>query len=82
MYPHGLDIRRVHPHGHVRVAGATFFVSEALAGEDVACVPFADRILVIYRHMYVRELHPRRHQSVPLMQPVDRAWPMTANSHV
>jgi len=66
----------------VRVAGQAFFVSEALAGEDVACLPFADRILVIYRHMYVRELHPRRHQSVPLMQPVENQWPMTTDSPV
>ena len=82
IYPDGLDIRRVHDQGHVRVAGQAFFVSEALAGEDVACLPFADRILVIYRHMYVRELHPRRHQSVPLMQPVEAEWPMTASPHV
>jgi len=79
IYPDGLDIRRVHDQGHVRLAGQAFFVSEALAGEDVACLPFADRILVIYRHMYVRELHPRRHQSVPLMQPVEAEWPMTAS---
>ena len=82
IYPNGLDIRRVHHQGHVRVAGQAFFVSEALAGEDVACLPLADRILVIYRHMYVRELHPRRHQSVPLMQPVEAEWPMTASPHV
>ena len=82
IYPDGLDIRRVHDQGHVRLAGQAFFVSEALAGEDVACLPFADRILVIYRHMFVRELHPRRHQSVPLMQPVEAEWPMTATPHV
>jgi len=82
IYPNGLDIRRVHPQGHVRVAGQAFFVSEALAGEDVACLPLADRILVIYRHMYVRELHPHRHHSVPLMQPVEAEWPMTASPHV
>jgi hypothetical protein len=61
----------VHPRGGIQLAGDTYFVSEALGGEDVACVPLADRILVIYRHMYVRELHPRQRQSVPLMQPVD-----------
>jgi len=74
-YPDGLEIRRVHQRGLIRVAGADYFVSEALAGEDVACVPLADRILVIYRHMYVRELHPRRHHSVPLMQPLEGSWP-------
>jgi transposase InsO family protein len=81
-YPAGLEIRRVHQTGTIRVAGTTYFVSEALGGEDVACVPLADRILVIYRHMYVRELHPRRRQSVSLMQPVEGAWPLAASPNV
>ena len=81
-YPDGLEVRRVHRRGLIRVAGEDYFVSEALAGEDVACVPLATRILVIYRHMYVRELHPRRRQSLPLMQPVDGAWPTAASPDV
>ena len=72
----------MHPRGVSQLAGDSYFVSEALGGEDVACVPLADRILVIYRHRYVRELHPRRHQSVPLMQPIDGAWPIPASPHV
>jgi transposase InsO family protein len=76
VYPRGLDIRRVHATGMIRVAGDAYFVSEALGGEDVACLPLADRILVIYRHMYVRELHPRRRQSLTLMQPLAHAWPL------
>jgi transposase InsO family protein len=82
MYPAGLEIRRVHAQGSIRVAGRTYFISEALDGEDVACVPLEDRILVMYRHMYVRELHPRGHRSIPLMQPADGAWPIAANSDV
>ena len=78
-YPEGLDIRRVQRTGAIRIGGEAYFISEALADEDVACVPLANRILVIYRHMYVRELHPRQRQSVPLMQPVEGAWPMTAS---
>lgn len=77
-YPAGLEIRRVQRTGVIQVAGHAYFVSEALGGEDVACVPLADRLLVLYRHMYVRELHPRRRQSVALMQPVDEAWPTPA----
>jgi transposase InsO family protein len=82
VYPDGLSIRRVQRHGTIRLASEAYFVSEALAGEDVACLPLADRILVIYRHMYVRELHPRRRQSVPLMQPVEEAWPLVASPGV
>lgn len=74
-YPAGLDLRRVHPRGTIQVGGTTYFISEALGGEQVACVPLADRILVIYRHMYVRELHPGRRASIPLLQPLDAAPP-------
>jgi hypothetical protein len=74
-YAPGLAVRRVAPIGQIWYEGRVYFVSEALKGEDVACVPFQDRVLVIYRHMYVRELHPRTGQSVPLMQPVDEPWP-------
>ncbi|HET9271915.1 MAG TPA: hypothetical protein VFO31_27240, partial [Vicinamibacterales bacterium] len=81
-YPAGLEIRRVNPRGLIRVAGDDYFVSEALGGEDVACVPLANRILVIYRHMYVRELHPRQRRSVPLMQPVQGEWPLAATPDV
>ena len=81
-YPAGLEIRRVHQTGVIRVGGHVYFVSEALGGEDVACVPLADRILVLYRRMYVRELHPRRHQSVALMQPIDETWPLAAAPNV
>lgn len=74
-YAPGLVVRRVAAIGQIRYAGRVYFVSEALKGEDVACVPFQDRVLVSYRHMYVRELHPRTGHSVPLMQPVDEPWP-------
>jgi len=74
-YPADLVIRRVQPIGQIHYEGRLYFVSEALKGDEVACVPFQNRVLVLYRHMYVRELHPRTGQSVPLMQPVDAPWP-------
>ena len=82
IYPTGLEIRRVHHTGMIQVGGDSYFVSEALRGEDVACVPHVDRLLVMYRHMYVRELLPRRRQSVPLMQPVTGEWPAAPGPQV
>lgn len=75
IYPTGLEVRRVRGNGQITVGGIGYFVSFALDGEEVACVPYEDRLLVTYRHMYVRELHPRTRQSVMLMQPVDHPWP-------
>jgi transposase InsO family protein len=71
-YPADVTVRRVAPTGLIRWQGGGYFVSEALQGEDVACVPHDDRLLVQYRHMYVRELHLRTGTSVPLMQPIAR----------
>jgi transposase InsO family protein len=80
-YPGELEIRRVHATGMIHYQRRTFFVSEALRGEDVACTPIAgDRVLVRYRHMYVRELHLHTRRSVPLMQPLRGPWPTAASS--
>jgi hypothetical protein len=77
-YPLGLEIYRVRPNGRIHYRHHAYFVSEALRGEDVACLPVADRVLVAYRHMYVRELHLRTRRSVPLLEPVVGAWPTNA----
>lgn len=71
-YPADVPVRRIAATGLLHWQGRGYFVSEALRGEDVACVPHDDRLLVQYRHMYVRELHLRTRTSVPLMQPLDR----------
>jgi transposase InsO family protein len=82
IYSPGLAIRRITTIGQVHFSGRVYFVSEALQGEDVACIPHDDRVLVMYRHMYVRELHPRQGTSVALMQPVTGEWPVNAGSDV
>jgi hypothetical protein len=79
-YPTGLETRRVQPCGIIHWAGTSHFVSQALRGERVACVVVDDRVLVIYRHMYVRELHPRSRRSIPLLEPVIGTWPAHPSS--
>jgi len=69
-YAPGSDVRRVNSQGSVWYGTRRFFVSEALAGEDVACGVLNRRVLVTYRHMMVRELHLGSGRSVPLWQPV------------
>jgi hypothetical protein len=77
-YPAGAETRRVQPCGIIHWGGTWHFVSQALRGERVACAVIGDRVLVIYRHMYVRELHPRSRRSVPLLEPVVGTWPVEA----
>jgi transposase InsO family protein len=63
IYPVGAEVRQVRGNGQITLAGFSYFISEALQGEEVACLPHDDRVLVMYRHMYVRELHPRRRKA-------------------
>jgi len=67
-YPAGSDVRHVAANGRLWYGSHQFFISEALAGAQVACTPFARRVLVRYRHMFVRELHPRTGRSVSLLR--------------
>jgi transposase InsO family protein len=69
-YPAGSAVHRVNRQGSVWYGHRRFFVSEALAGEDVACAVLKRRVLVTYRQMLVRELHLSTGQSVPLWHPV------------
>jgi transposase InsO family protein len=79
-YPQGSEVRAVTAAGLIAWHGASYFVSEALAGEEVACVPHAHRLLIRYREMYVREVHPRTQRSVPLLQAVHRLPAATADT--
>lgn len=74
-YPEGSDVRRVDHVGAIAHQGRRLFVSQALCGEPVACIRLKQRLLVVFRHMYVRELSLRSGRSRSLWQPVDAAGP-------
>ena len=71
LYPSGSDVYRVDRNAMITYDGRRYFVGEALIGDRVACVRLAARVLVIYRHMYVRELHLASGRSRTLLQPAD-----------
>jgi hypothetical protein len=66
----------------VHYNAALYYVSEALHGEDIGCVPLADSdgVLVTYRHMIVREWRLRSRHSVALLQPIENEWPANATA--
>lgn len=55
-YPSGSDVRRVNANGTIAEAGRKWFVCEALAGQRVRVERFDEKLLVSYRHMYIREI--------------------------
>lgn len=79
-YPPGSAVYRVDRNAMITVAGGRFFVAEALVGEEVACQRLADRILVLYRDVYVRELNLRTGRTRSLLRPMDAAGAVDAQN--
>jgi transposase InsO family protein len=67
VYPLGLEVHRVDQTGSIRVEGRRYFVCQALATHEVGCQRFDHRVLVRYRHLYIREIHLRTGHSRPLL---------------
>ncbi len=79
-YPAGSDVHRVDANAMISYRGRRFFVGEALIGEEVACTCLAERVLVTFRHMWVRELELRTGRTQSLLRPVDAAGPADAKN--
>jgi len=79
-YPSGSDVHRVDQNAMIAYQGQRFFVSEALIGEQVACTRLGPRVLVTYRHMYVRELELASGRTRSLLRPMDAAGPADAQN--
>lgn len=71
VYPTGAQVYRLNSAGCLTYGDRRYFVCEALANEEVWCQPFADRVLVTYRHMHIREIDLSTKRTRPLVQPVD-----------
>jgi transposase InsO family protein len=71
-YPTGGFVRTLNSAGVLDLTSARYFVCEALAGKPVWCREYDHRILVTYRHMYVREIDRRTGTTQPVVAPVER----------
>jgi transposase InsO family protein len=66
-YPSGSDVRRVNANGAIAEAGRKWFVCEALGGQQVRVERFDGKLLVSYRHMYIREIDLQRNTTQALV---------------
>jgi transposase InsO family protein len=66
VYPDVLQTAAVSRLGYLRVAGAAYLLSEALAHQHIGYLPLPDRILVAFRHMWVAELDLTTRRTRPL----------------
>jgi transposase InsO family protein len=71
-YPMGAEVRRLNASGVLDLPGHRFFVCEALAGKEVWCRRIEHRVLVTYRHMYVREIDLLTGRTSPIVRPANR----------
>jgi transposase InsO family protein len=59
-YPADSDVRRLNLGGMLNEQGRRWFICEALAGQRVRVERFDGKLLVSYRHMYIREVDLER----------------------
>jgi len=70
-YPVGATVIKLNPQGSFDYWRRRYFVSEALAGQHVQLERLPDKIVVRFRHMYVREINQTTGRSVTLLLPAD-----------
>lgn len=68
-YPDGSVVKRISRQGFVYYRSREYFVCEALANEPVWLRQIEHRVLVTYRHMYIRELNTRTGVTLPVLRP-------------
>ncbi len=66
-YPNGSEVRRLNGQGLLHEGGGRWFVCEALAGQRVRIERIDGKVLVSYRHMYIREIDLQHGSTRPLV---------------
>lgn len=66
-YPTGVAVHRVDHTGSISTGGVRHFVCQALASQWVGSQQVDHRLLIRYRHLYVREIDLRTRHSRPLI---------------
>lgn len=69
-YPPGSEVHTLNSQGSLVSSRGRIFVCHALAGEEVSCQRFEQRILVSYRHMQVREIDLATGRTTSVVRPV------------
>ena len=69
-YPEGADVRWVTDAGNLAYKGRQYYACKALAEERVWCRKIENRLLVTYRHMYIREIDLDTGRTTAVVRPV------------
>ena len=71
-YPSGSLVLRLNTQGQLYWNQRYLFVSQSLAGERVRIEPVNEKLVISYRHMWIREIDPRTGHGVALIAPADQ----------
>jgi transposase InsO family protein len=66
-YPTGSEVKQLNAQGLLHDGGRRWFVCEALAGQRVRLERLEGKVLVSYRHMYIREIDTHAGWTRPLV---------------
>jgi transposase InsO family protein len=66
-YPAGSEVQRLNSQGMLEDGGRRWFVCQSLGGQRVRIERVEGKLLVSYRHMYVREIDPQQECTRPLV---------------
>jgi len=67
-YPDGGALQRVNSAGNINYNQRQYFVSQSLAGHLVQINEAEDKLVIRFRHMYVREINPANGAGKPILQ--------------
>ena len=70
-YPSGSLVKRLNPQGCLDYKQRRYFVCEALAGQRVRIEHLDKKLIVSYRHIYIREIDKKTARSASLLTPVE-----------
>ncbi len=70
IYPAGATLRKLNTQGCMEYRRRRYFVCEALASEPVWIREIDGKLLVTYRHMYIREVDLMTGHTLPLVKPL------------
>lgn len=72
-YPEGSVVEKLNTRGWLGKSRTRYFVCEALAGKTVRVEQIDNKLIVSYRHMYIREIDKNTGRTISLLTPIPKS---------
>jgi transposase InsO family protein len=71
-YPEGSEVEKLTAKGWLGTSRLRYFVCEALAGKRVRVERIDNKLIISYRHMYIREIDKDTRKTTSLLTPIEK----------